>query len=581
MAEYLAPGVYVEEVPSAQQPITGVGTNTVGFIGVVPDEILFPVPNPDYDPVIAKMAAGLVEGTVPAGDLDLDQDIENKKAELVRANERRAKADGDAAGIRKEHDDALKNVQDMSKSLESMAPDDAGRNDLAKNLKDQQRRLDDSTKRLATAQKAQADAQADVEKLEDQIGELQDVIDKKVTAPSKPNHGSVIRPYLLAKFGKDDGMADPCDTKLCTNFTEYTKRFGYFSADELEPDPNDPKKTVSKFLGHRNLTHAVNGFFRNGGTRCFVARVRPDNVTDIDRALSAFESIDEIAIIAAPGLDAFPDIWDRLITHCEICENRFAILDCPPDVEDQDGDLDIEALTYDNPDNVLPGRDRNAAYYFPYIEVVDPSKALQDADPARDVAPKYRGRVYIPPSGHVAGIYARSDVQRGVHKAPANAPVLGALDVKYYVGKPKQTLLNPQGVNCIRNMNGNITVWGARTIGGDRNGEWKYINVRRVFLYLRKSIDQGTQWIVFEPNDQTLWAKIRLNVSDFLRNVWRSGALFGATPEEAYYVKCDAELNPPEVRDQGQVITEIGVAIVRPAEFVIFRITQSTGIKAS
>jgi phage tail sheath protein FI len=130
---------------------------------------------------------------------------------------------------------------------------------------------------------------------------------------------------------------------------------------------------------------------------------------------------------------------------------------------------------------------------------------------------------------------------------------------KYYISKPKQELLNPQGVNCIRNMNGNITVWGARTVGGDKNSEWKYINVRRFFLFLRESIDEGTQWVVFEPNDPALWGKIRRNVSAFLTNVWRSGALFGLTPEEAFYVKCDAETNPPEVRDLGMVVTEIGV----------------------
>jgi hypothetical protein len=120
-------------------------------------------------------------------------------------------------------------------------------------------------------------------------------------------------------------------------------------------------------------------------------------------------------------------------------------------------------------------------------------------------------------------------------------------------------------------------VWGARTIGGDRNGEWKYVSVRRFAGFLEESIDQGTQWVVFEPNDTNLWSRIVLNITSFLTNVWRSGALFGLTPQEAFYVKCDAELNPPEVRDLGQVITEIGVAIVRPAEFVIFRITQSTG----
>jgi phage tail sheath protein FI len=150
------------------------------------------------------------------------------------------------------------------------------------------------------------------------------------------------------------------------------------------------------------------------------------------------------------------------------------------------------------------------------------------------------------------------------------------LDVKYYVSKPMQELMNPQGVNCIRIMNNAVTVWGARTVGGDLNGEWKYINVRRFAGFLEASLDRGTQWVVFEPNDPGLWSKIILNITAFLTNVWRSGALFGLTAQEAFYVKCDEELNPPEVRDLGQVITEIGVSIVRPAEFVIFRIAQST-----
>jgi hypothetical protein len=226
---------------------------------------------------------------------------------------------------------------------------------------------------------------------------------------------------------------------------------------------------------------------------------------------------------------------------------------------------------------VLPGRNKNAAFYFPHVHVIDPSKQLQDQDPVRDVPLKARGRVCVPPSGHIAGLYARVDVQRGVHKAPANEVLRGAVEVKYYIGKPKQELLNPQGVNCIRNLNGNIIVYGARTVGGDRNAEWKYVNVRRTFLYIRESIDEGTQWAVFEPNDEKLWGKLKLNVSAFLTNVWRSGALFGSTPDQAFFVKCDAENNPPEVRELGQVVIEVGVAIVRPAEFVIFRITQWTG----
>ena len=186
----------------------------------------------------------------------------------------------------------------------------------------------------------------------------------------------------------------------------------------------------------------------------------------------------------------------------------------------------------------------------------------------------------MPPSGHVAGIYARVDTNRGVHKAPANEVVLGALGLKYNVSKATQDGLNPDGINCIRELNGNIRVWGARTIGGDANGEWRYVNVRRLFLFLRESIDEGTQWVVFEPNTPDLWSKITRNITAFLTNVWRAGALFGNTPQEAFYVKCDAETNPPEVRDAGQVVTEIGVAVVKPAEFVIFKISQWAGLGA-
>jgi phage tail sheath protein FI len=220
-------------------------------------------------------------------------------------------------------------------------------------------------------------------------------------------------------------------------------------------------------------------------------------------------------------------------------------------------------------DSMLPSRSDYAAFYLPWIQVFDSATKLQN--------PNGNGWIYIPPSGHIAGVYARVDTQRGVHKAPANEVVLGALDVKYKISKNLQDGLNPSGVNCIRDINGNIRVWGARTIGGDSNLEWKYVNVRRLFLFIRESIDEGTQWVVFEPNDRRLWAKIERNVTAFLTNVWRDGALFGDTPREAFYVKCDDETNPRESRDLGKVVTEVGVAVVRPAEFVIFKISQWAG----
>jgi phage tail sheath protein FI len=181
----------------------------------------------------------------------------------------------------------------------------------------------------------------------------------------------------------------------------------------------------------------------------------------------------------------------------------------------------------------------------------------------------------------MAGIYSRVDQERGVHKAPANEVVRGALGLEYSASKNEQDGLNPAGINVIRNLNGNIRVWGARTLGGDANTEFKYINVRRLMNFLRESIDEGTQWVVFEPNAEPLWQRIRRSVTGFLTVVWRDGALFGTTPEDAFYVKCDETTNPPEVRDLGRVVTEIGVAIVKPAEFVIFRISQLSGPAAT
>ena len=323
------------------------------------------------------------------------------------------------------------------------------------------------------------------------------------------------------------------EIKLCTNFSEFKNFFGDF----LSPD-GDTK-------GQNTLAHAVYGFFRNGGTRCYVTWITDQS--EISGVLDDFEAIDEITILVAPGsIDLRDDIKD----HCEKMGDRVAVLDSEDTIDLSDAD-DVKKLT--------PFTSNYAALYFPWILVYDPAS---------------NNNIYVPPSGYIAGVFARVDGQRGVHKAPGNETIFGALDLKYNLSKAKQDGLNPGGINCIRKLNGNIRIWGARTLGGDANGEFKYINIRRQFCYLIDSIDKGTQWTVFEPNDSELWAKNRRNISAFLTNEWRNGALFGTTPQEAFYVKCDAENNPPDVRDLGQVITEIGVAVIKPAEFVIFRLSQ-------
>jgi uncharacterized protein len=320
------------------------------------------------------------------------------------------------------------------------------------------------------------------------------------------------------------------------------------------------------------LAQAVYGFFNNGGTRCWVIRIpsAADALTaDLTQALQKLESIDEVAIIAAPlppdtPAQALNAAQEALVTHCQKMEDRVAILDSGRDITNDNLVVTADATGIWRPQANPSGY---GAFYFPWILVADPLSAQAG------------GRVAVPPSGHLAGIYARSDAERGVWKAPANEVILGALDVRYPVSKILQGSLNPVGVNCVRSFSGTIKVYGARSLASDPQGdpEWQYVSVRRLVNFLRESIDAGTQWAVFEPNAADLWSKIRRNVGAFLNSQWAAGALVGATPQQAFYVVCDETNNTPDVQEQGQVVADIGVAVVRPAEFVIFRLSQWAG----
>jgi len=262
---------------------------------------------------------------------------------------------------------------------------------------------------------------------------------------------------------------------------------------------------------------------------------------------AGFEKIDGISIVCVPDEHGHGVTGD-LVEHCHGMEDRFAILQAPEN----------PAQTAD----LRPPEDTDmAAFYYPWLEVVDPETGMIED---------------VPPGGHVAGIYARSDAQRGVHKAPANEVVRGIEGLQRTITKGEQEVLNPRGVNCIRGFRGRgIRVWGARTASSDP--EWKYVNVRRLFLFLRESIEEGTQWVVFEPNDEQLLARVRQTISNFLTDVWDDGALMGTSPEEAFFVKCDRSTMTQSDIENGRLICEIGVAPVRPAEFVVFRIAQWTG----
>ena len=274
-------------------------------------------------------------------------------------------------------------------------------------------------------------------------------------------------------------------------------------------------------------------------------------------ALDRLEAVDEVAVLCCPDepTTGFASIADEMINQCENLKDRFAILQAAQGLAPA-----AVAVTRDT---------KYAAIYYPWLEIRDPRKGT----------PRF-----IPPGGHIAGIYARSDIERGVHKAPANEIVRGLYSdpenpkrgLERQVTKGEQDVLNPKGINVIRNFPGRGNVlWGARTMS--RDPDWKYVNVRRLFIFAEESIEEATQWVVFEPNDEPLWARLRRSVSAFLTRLWMDGMLQGRTREEAYFVRCDRTTMTQADLDNGRLIMLIGIAPVKPAEFVIFRIGQWAG----
>jgi phage tail sheath protein FI len=269
--------------------------------------------------------------------------------------------------------------------------------------------------------------------------------------------------------------------------------------------------------------------------------------------LVALADLDEISILCCPDESYFPNetnIAQALVSQCESLMYRFAILQSP-----------VKAPLPARHTPSVPSQRGYAAYYFPWLQITNPSTGVP---------------VLVPPGGHIAGIYARSDNNVGVHKDPANEIILGIDQLQLPINNQAQSILNPIGVNCLRYFKGQGNlVWGGRTSSPDP--DWKYINVRRLFIFVEHSIQLGTQWVVFEPNDQTLWARARRSVTDFLTGLWMDGMLQGATKDQAFFVRCDQTTMTQADIDNGRFIMLIGIAPVKPAEFVIFRIGQFSG----
>ncbi|MGW5347701.1 phage tail sheath subtilisin-like domain-containing protein [Streptomyces sp. HUAS TT3] len=287
----------------------------------------------------------------------------------------------------------------------------------------------------------------------------------------------------------------------------------------------------------------------------------PDSLANPALGLGALAEIDDIAIVATPDtVTLLPadqkTAVDHLIGHCEKLRYRIAVVDPPRD--SSISEVRRFRAQFDS---------KYAALYYPWVRITDPTRRPDPGAPAP--------LLDVPPSGYVAGVYARSDAERGVHKAPANEVLLGVDDFTVNVTYDRQSVLNPEGINALRFFEGRARrVWGARTMSSDP--EWKYVNVRRLFIYLEHSIEKSTQWAVFEPNNERLWASVRQSVEDFLFATWRTGALLGTKPEEAFFVRCDRTTMTQNDLDNGRLICLVGVAPTYPAEFVVFRIGQFT-----
>lgn len=523
MPTYLSPGVYVEEMTSAARPIEGVGTSVAGFVGLAPRGPLnTPVLVPNWSEFVAQFGE-FTEGCYLAHAVYGFFNNGGTIAYVVRV--------GGAATS-----ESTSGEQSPEVNADPAPPEPVTL----------------GTFRVTALPRGASEGQLGIEVFDTEG----DVPEDRFTLAVKEGD------KVLEKF-------DVSARKGARNYVVTQVR------------QNSKLVTVEEAVPTGQLARPANQSVTFNAPVAPPARTGRAEVTastDQDEASSTafigdpadrtgfggFEAIDEISMIAAPDLmaayqhgavdmDGVKAVQLGMIAHCEQMGDRMAILDPPPDLSVRDiHRWRQHTAGYDS---------THATLYYPWLKIFDPVSG---------------GPKIIPPSGHMAGVWARNDSERGVHKAPANEVVRGALDLQLQVTRGEQGLLNPVGVNCIRAFPGRgVRIWGARTISSDP--AWRYLNVRRYFNYLEESILNGTQWVVFEPNDEELWARIRRNISAFLVTEWREGALFGATPEEAYYVKCDEETNPRESIDQGRVICEIGIAPVKPAEFVVFRLAQYSG----
>ncbi|MFG1951404.1 phage tail sheath family protein [Micromonospora sp. NPDC048830] len=504
MPNYLAPGVYVEEVESGSRPIEGVGTAVAAFVGFAaqgPFNTPTLVTNwSQYSQIFGEFAPDCYLGHAVYGYFMQG----GGAAYIVRVGGDRAE---EALPAAPPPAAILGTYRVVARALPEGAPDDIS---------------------VEVADPPEGAGEDRFNLVVKRGGQVVETFESVTTKRGKDNVVTVVRErsklITIEEAAPTGQLARPSG--------------GEVSLTGVGPGPTSAPETVSadEYVGDAAERTGFGGL----------------------------EAVDEVTMVAVPDLmgayqrgaidlESVQAVQSAMIAHCELMGDRMAILDPPPGLSPQQvREWRTDQAGYDS---------KYATLYYPWIKVFDPLTGTNR---------------FMPPSGHLAGVWARNDANRGVHKAPANEPIRGAVALETQLTRTEQELLNPLGINCIRAFPGRgILVWGARTLSSDP--AWRYLNVRRLFNYLEESILNGTQWVVFEPNDDMLWARVRRTISAFLVNEWRRGALFGLTPDEAFYVKCDRETNPAESIDAGQVVCQIGVAPVKPAEFVIFQLAQLSG----
>jgi uncharacterized protein len=511
MPQYLSPGVYVEEVEAGSKPIEGVGTAVAAFVGLAEQgEVNRPTLVTNWTQFTTNFG-GFIKGSYLAHAVYGYFQNGGGACYVVRIG-----ANGNG-----------------SKPVAKAALSSGAKPDL-------------ETYRVTAREEGAAGDDVSVEIKEPPAA-------KEETEESKAENSFT---FVVKKGGKPVETYDNVTTDGRSKtyvVTVVNEQSNLVRIEELA------KASLSE-LRPRAGTVSLSG----GGLVAAAPRLDPDDYVgdSADRTgFGGLEAIDDVTMVCVPDLmaayqqgaidlEGVKAVQLGMIAHCELMGDRMAILDSPPGLNAQQiKEWRVDVAGYDS---------KFAALYWPWVKVFDPASGTNE---------------FVPPSGHMAGIWGRNDDTRGVHKAPANEVIRGVIDLELNITKSEHDQLNPSGINCIRSFPGRgIRVWGARTLSSD--AEWRYINVRRLFNFLEKSILRGTQWVVFEPNDMDLWGRIRRTITAFLTRTWRDGALFGATPADAFFVKCDSETNPPDVIDAGQVVCLIGVSPVKPAEFVVFRLSQ-------